>query len=241
MKPPLGRAASRSLTGFLAAAMIPLAPAGEWQQESFRKIPPHRITHENGRLHISVRKSASPLIHRFTNPGLFGGFRIEGEFSSLPRFQNPSAQGKKGYDDFALRVGFIVPGDKKLSGVKKLLAPDWVRRLHEGVPDGSGVDRVHFFNLVQSPELVGKSRKHPASDLIVEDFTELLKKPGAFVFEHKFSQPLRAAALWLSSDGDDTGSDFDLIITKVIVHGIGSELAEFQGAHEGADRFESLR
>jgi hypothetical protein len=210
-----GHTASRSMSRLLAAVLIPLAPAGEWQQESFRKIPSHRISHENGQLSISVRQSASPLIYRLESPRLISGFRVEGEFKSLPRFKNSSLQGSKGHDDFALRVGFIVPGDKKLTGVRKLLAADWVKRLYAGVPDGSGIDRVHFFNLVQSRALIGKTRTHPASDLIVEEFSGFVEKPGRFVFEHSLDQPMKAAALWFSSDGDDTKSDFDLILTKI--------------------------
>jgi hypothetical protein len=46
--------------------------------------------------------------------------------------------------------------------------------------------------------------------LLKENFTWELRQPGSFSFGHRLKDPLPVAALWIGSDGDDTGSSFEL-------------------------------
>jgi hypothetical protein len=105
-------------------------------------------------------------------------------------------------------VGFVLPGDRKLSGFKKLFAPTWVKNLYSLLPQDQGLDHVHFFNVTQNRQQLGQKRIHPASDLIEEEFFAFISEPGTFAYEYKFQEALRPLALWLSMDGDDTQSDY---------------------------------
>jgi hypothetical protein len=40
---------------------------------------------------------------------------------------------------------------------------------------------------------------------------------GRFDFEHALDRPLETLAIWLSSDGDDTGSKFTVLIEHIEV------------------------
>lgn len=202
-------------TVLMAAFAIPTQKATLWEQESYSRVPKNEVSFsENGML-IRVNSSASPLIYPLDSTRKVAGFRVRGEFRGLPKFSDVSVQGEKGADDYALRVGFVVPGDKRLTGLKKILAPAWIVHLYSKVPKGSGLDRIQFFNVTQNPKQVGLHRVHPLSDLIQEDFFAAVSNPGPFDYEYVFKQPLDASAIWISIDGDDTKSGFDVVISSI--------------------------
>lgn len=143
------------------------------------------------------------------------GFKIVGTFKGLPFFKDIKKQGSKGHDDFPLRIGFIIPGDKKMTGIKRFFAADWVKRLYEQVPAGTGLEKVLFFDVTQDPDQVGKMRIHPSSDLIQEYFFAFVSGVGPFIYEFKFKEPIESVATWISIDGDDTNSTFDVLISQI--------------------------
>jgi len=202
-------------TLLFAALVIPTQGMEGWRIEKFSRIPGNEISATINGLLVRVKRSASPLIYPLKSAIKVRGFKVSGEFRGLPRFSDISKQGEKGADDYALRIGLIVPGEKRLSGVKKLLASQWVRHLYSQVPRGSGLDHIHFFNVTQNPSQVGKTREHPASDLMIEDFFALAEKKGPFTYEFTLKQPLEAVAVWISIDGDDTKSEYDVLISNL--------------------------
>lgn len=198
-----------------AVVAIPITHLDSWKMEAYSKIPANKVSIVGQNLHIQVQKSASPLIYPMKEKVRVTGFKIKGEFKSLPKFKDVTQQGKKGFDDFPLRIGFIVPGEKRLSGVKKMFAPDWIKNLYRQLPENQGLDHITFFNLTQNPDLVGTSRVHPSTDLISEKFIETVNSPGPFDVTYALKEPIVAAAIWLSIDGDDTKSDFDVLISQL--------------------------
>lgn len=201
----------------MAIVVIPLQSLNGWKIEKFNKIEQNEVTASAEGLNIKVNSSAGPLVYSFSPKLRVLGFKVEGEFRGLPKFKKPSDQGTKGNDDYPLRIGFVVPGSKKLSGLRKLLAPSWVSQLYSFLPPNSGLDRVQFYNVTQSTSQLGDSRKHPASDLINEEFFALAEKAGPYSFSYKLKTPLEAVAIWLSIDGDDTKSNFEVFIKNLNV------------------------
>ena len=198
-----------------AVLMIPTDKMDGWQTEKFSGIPSNEVSASTRGLLIHVKKSASPLIFPLKSTEKISGFKISGEFHGLPKFSDLSKQGQKGWDDYPLRIGLIVPGEKQLSGVKKLFATQWVKHLYAQVPSGMGLDHIHFFNISQNPSQVGKLREHPASNLVREEFIASVDKVGAFAYEFTLKQPLETVAVWISIDGDDTNSSYDVVISKL--------------------------
>lgn len=199
----------------LSAMLIPTQNLEGWKHETYSRIPSNQVSISEKGLLVQIKKSASPLIYNLKSQKVVSAIQFSGDFLSLPRFSDLSRQGEKGADDFALRFGLIVPGDKKLSGVKKLFAPEWVKQLYKQVPDELGLDYIYFFNIVQNAALLGKKRQHPNSDLIQEEFIAVAQQPGPFKFSHILKQPLKVLALWISIDGDDTQSHFDVLLSKI--------------------------
>lgn len=198
-----------------AVLVIPTDKIDGWKTERFSSIPSNEVMISSKGLLVRVHSSASPLIFPLKSYEMVTSFKVSGEFLGLPKFSDVTKQGQKGSDDYVLKVGLIVPGKKTLRGFKKFFAPQWVKHLYDQVPEGMGLDHVHFFNISQNPSQVGKTRKHPASDLIEEEFIALVSAPGPFTYTFKLSQPLETAALWLGIDGDDTKSDFAVAISKL--------------------------
>lgn len=207
---------TRSFTSFLfAAIVIPTNSLKDWKSDKFSSVPKNETTASSNGLLVQVKSSAGPLIFPLKSRIKILGFKIRGEFQGLPKISNPLQQGENGFDDFPLRLGFVVPGEKKLSNFKKMFAAQWVKNLYDQVKDGAGIDSVHFFNVTQNPQLVGKIRTHPASDLFQEEFFAEVKHSGPFAYDFQFAKPIEAIAVWLSIDGDDTKSTFDVLISSL--------------------------
>jgi hypothetical protein len=199
----------------LGVLVLPLQDPSLWKLEEYSKIPKNEVTFQKSGMEIKVRKSASPIFYSFERKYKISGFKITGEFKGLPNFKVPADQGTKRADDYPLRIGLIVSGDKKLSGLKKLFVPDWVIRLYAQIPSEFGLDHVHFFNVTQNKNQIGLKRIHPSSNLITEEFIGLVEKPGPFKFEQHLKEPLPTLGIWLSVDGDDTMSEYSIILSNL--------------------------
>lgn len=193
-----------------ALLVIPVNELSQWKIESYSNMTPNQVSVVNQTLQIKVSASSSPLFYPLKKTSIVKGFKLKVHFIGLPVFKELERQGEKNFDDFALRIGFVVPGDKKLQGIKKMFAASWVKRLYSQIPEGSGIDHVQFYNIVQNKNLVGKVRIHPQSDLIYENFFMSIDKPSLLETEYIFEKPIHAQALWISLDGDDTKSNYEI-------------------------------
>lgn len=199
----------------LATIVIPTNNLTDWKIEQFSNIPKNEVTASSKGLLIKVNKSAAPLIFPLKTNAKISGFKVSGNFSGLPKLAKPSQQGDKGFDDYPLRVGFVIPGEKRHSGLKKVFAAEWVKRLFELVQDRSGLDSVRFYNVTQNLNQLGQERTHPSSELLHENFFAFVKNSGPFTYEQRFKKELDIAAIWISIDGDDTKSSYEVTISQL--------------------------
>lgn len=200
---------------FAASFLIPLGPSENWQNLKFSKIPENKVEFVKNTIRVYVNKSASPLIYPLSDVKKVSGMKIKGRVSQMVPFAKASLQGEKKQDDAVLRFGMVIPGDRKLNWATRLVAADWVKRLHDLAPPNSGIDHVLFLKMVQSENLKGFERVHPMSELIRERNEWLMTSPGDFELSAEFQAPLEVAALWLSIDGDDTQSQFTVEIQHI--------------------------
>lgn len=195
--------------------LIPTTKVDKWQIEKYSKIRSNEFSFSDDGLRVKVDQSASPFIYPIEKPIKVLGFKIQGEYFGLPKFNDLSKQGSKGFDDSVLRIGFIVPGEKTLNGIKKIFAPAWVQHLYARVPSGMGLGRIQFFSVTQNPEQLGTHRVHPLSELMEEDYFQLVSAPGKFEYTYPLKTPIQAVGLWISIDGDDTASKYELLIKNL--------------------------
>jgi hypothetical protein len=207
---------SLSLLSAIVVAMdVPVDDLEPWTVLSFRNIQPNEVSVVDGALHIRVRGSASPLIYRFDEPTRIAGVTVVASWNGELRIPAGATQGDENADDFVLKFGIVEAGDRRLNWFQRSIAADWIKQLFKLAPKNSGVNRINFLSTTKQQELLGTSRTHPLSELLYETRVLYLDTPGRFVMTHEFSETVESLGLWVSVDGDNTGSNFDLRLERI--------------------------
>jgi hypothetical protein len=193
---------------------LPLADAKAWQQLEYRNRAPHKLRFSSAGLHIGVEGSAMPLIHPLPAKLRVAGVRVRGRVEGKLEIP-PGRQGEEKFDDYVFRLGLVEAGDKRLNFVQRQVAAEWVRRLYALAPEGTGISGIRFLNVGADPAHVGRERQHPLSELITERVVALPAPDGRIDFAYRFERPVEAIAVWLSSDGDDTGARYGVDIESI--------------------------
>jgi hypothetical protein len=195
-----------------AAIAIPLQPSA-WQSVSYDDIPSNKLSGNESYLEIIVEQSASPLVYKLDSQQKVHAITFTAELEGKLSYGD-LRPGEEGADDFPLRVGLVVAGDQKLNRFQKWLASDWVLKLHDLAAEGEGIDHVLFLNLTSQKEPLYEKRVHPLSDLFHERIIGKFDS-GMTRIHHELEKPQQVLGLWISSDGDDTGSSYKVKITDL--------------------------
>jgi hypothetical protein len=197
-----------------AAVALPLTDAGAWQQLHYRNRPPHKLRFSAAGLRLEVEGSAMPLIHPLPAKLRVAGVRVRARIEGALAIP-PGRQGEEKFDDYVFRLGLVEPGERRLNFVQRQVAAEWVRRLYALAPEGTGIAGIRFLKVGADPAHLGRARQHPLSELITERVVALPAPDGGIDFAYRFERPLEAIAVWLSSDGDDTGARYRLDIESI--------------------------
>ncbi len=204
-----------AIVRLLAVVAIPLGTATDWQNLKFKSLPANQIQFTSAGLNVKVDKSSSPLVYRLKTVTEVKGFKVEIEFLS-GALNNPT---DKWPEDAYLRLGFVVPGPHQLGTFERMMAADWIKQLFKLAPPGTGIDKIYFYDLSSPTKHPWQTRSIPKSkDLMLETIVQ--SRPPeikTLTFQYGFSRPLSTVALWLSSDGDDSQSSFEMRIKSLIL------------------------
>lgn len=195
---------------------LPLDRTNGWQFLTYRKIPPNTFRATAAGLEIGVTNSAAPAVFPLPHPLSVVELRASGTITGSLKMP-PAKQGQKGFDDYAVRIGLVESGSRTLNRREKLFAADWVKRLFALAPRGTGISRIHFFNVGTDPNQVGHTRTHPLSELMEETVVTVPDASGHFAFTNSFARPLNVLAVWIACDGDDTKSSFRVTLNQVVL------------------------
>jgi hypothetical protein len=201
-----------------AATEIPVSDLQRWTALSYRSIPANTASVEDGNLHISVNESASPLVYKLDEPLAVISLVVKARWSGKLNIPQGAVQGEAGADDFILKLGIVEAGDRTLNWLQRRIAANWIQQLFKLAPKGTGVERINFLSTTQQQKLLGSRRTHPLNDLLYETRVTFLESPGEFEMVYQFEGPVVVLGLWISSDGDDTGSSFDLTIERITLN-----------------------
>lgn len=193
---------------------LPLTQTNGWQFLKYRHILPNTFRCTPAGLVIGVSNSAAPAVFRLTNEMRVIELRVHGNISGSLNVP-PDKQGQKGFDDYTLRVGLVEPGTHTLNWREKLTAADWVKKLFAFAPPGTGISKIHFFNLGTETAQIGHSWTYPSNDLMEQTVVAVPNAGGNFSFTNRFTTPLKVIAVWISSDGDVTHSSFVVTLKQV--------------------------
>ena len=194
--------------------VIPLTTDSGGEVLRYRGIAPHLVAFGADGLRVEVNASAAPIVYPLDSPLRVRGLRAEGRIAGSVR-TDAERQGQRGADDYALRVGLVEVGTRRPGWLERRMAPAWVQRLFALAPPHLGVAGIRFFNVALSPSQVGQSRQHPASALISERVVTAPDATGRFTVAVDLDAPIESAAVWISVDGDDTGSRFTLTLARL--------------------------
>ena len=195
-----------------------------WQVLRYRNIPANSVSFSTLGLRIQVDHSAAPLVYPLSAPmevaRLVVRGRVDGDFRVAPQ-----RQGEEGFDDYVLRAGLVLTGNRRLGLLSRMFAPEWVKRLYALAPPNQGVSKVRFFNIGADPDQIGQRRVHPVSDLFEEEVVAVPRADGTFELDVPLIPPVEAVAVWLSSDGDDSESVFTVLVERITLSTAAPELS----------------
>ncbi|MGE4132196.1 MAG: hypothetical protein AB7F86_11200 [Bdellovibrionales bacterium] len=200
----------------LGMLTIPLSPSAGWQSLSFSKIKPNQVEIKDGRIDVKVNQSAGPLVLPLKETTSVTGFRVKLKIEgAIKETDSPFPE------DAYFRLGLVAPGKRRMNRMERMFAAKWVKTLFDLAPKDSGIDKIYFYNLVPPKWPVGSNRVFPGSkDLMSEKIVANHDgKNGEVILDYKLDSPVNTAALWLSPDGDDTQSEFSLVIQEITLRG----------------------
>lgn len=188
----------------------------DWQVLKFGKIEANKVEFisksDSDQIRVSVKKSAGPLVYALPEVQSIKTIKMSGRWLKQKVLEDSAFD-----EDSVLRIGLVKPGMQTLTGFKKMMAADWIKKLFSLAPKGMGIDSIQFLNLTNRPELLNRKRIHPQSDLLKEKVVWLSEKASELNLSYDLPEPMAVAAIWLSVDGDNTGSEFDLEIERLIL------------------------
>ncbi len=193
----------------------------DWVVLSFNRIPANQVSFDASGMQVAVKDSAGPVVHKFPSTRMVTEFSVKGKFRGNKKKESGDFD-----EDSALRMGFVAVGNKTLSGPKSWFAADWVKKLFALAPKNTGLSQIFFYNVTNRSSLVGKTRVHPSSDLMVESIFAMLPEDGEFNLNKKFSKPIETVALWISIDGDNSKSQYTTSIESITLVTPESALAK---------------
>ena len=202
----------------ISAESIPLE-SKYWNILAYKSIPANEVLDTKSGLLIKVASSASPIIYPFKSSATIKSLSVKLHTSGELNL-NGLTQGQEGADDFLFRIGLVYSGQKQLSFFEKTFAPTWIKKLHALAKDGQGISHIEFFNLASQSSLLGKSRTHPLSELLKENFIQVSTKKEQTLHFKISSNDIsnkKVLALWMSIDGDDTKSNFSITIEELTI------------------------
>jgi len=198
------------------SVMIPLTDDEGWQRLRYSLIPPNAVDFSARGMRVQVSSSAAPLVYPLSAPMAVARLTVRGRVDGGIRIEG-QRQGEKGFDDYVLRAGLVLTGSRRLGTFRRLFAPEWVRRLYGLAPQGQGISIVRFFNVGIDPGQIGQHRVHPLRDLLEEEVVAVPRADGTFALDVPLIPPAETIAVWLSSDGDDTGSAFTVLVEHIML------------------------
>jgi hypothetical protein len=201
---------------FAGMFVLPLQQQDQWQVLEYSNLPANRVEFDARGMSVSVNRSASPIIYPLPDSRPVRAVEVRGELSKLLNLEGKT-QGQAAADDFSLKIGLVLAGEKTLNFFQRLASPSWVKTLYALAPQGSGIDHILFLNAVQDEQLFGDQRQHPLSSLIYERNVWLIDRSGPFELSYELEVPRDVVAVWISIDGDDSGSEFSVQIRKLVL------------------------
>lgn len=188
-----------------------------WQVLEYSSIKANVVEFNGTSLKLTIDGSASPLIYPLQKGKTVKAVKLKGNIQGSLNLKEGVLQGKDDNDDFMIRIGLVYEGDQRLNFFQRQVAASWVLKLFSLAPKDKGVDHIFFVNSYSDDRLKGKTRDHPASDLLKEYFILPIQGKSSFDIEIPIPNPKTTLAVWVSSDGDNSKSKYSVEFNEIIL------------------------
>jgi len=195
--------------------VIPLTAKSGWERLVYTNIKPNQISFEPTGMRLTINNSAGPIIYPLEKPALIDSLSFTINISGDIQLDH-HLQGEQGVDDFVFRLGLVYEGERTLNFIQRATAADWVKRLYQLAPKDVGVSYIEFYNIYSDSRLRGGQRQ-TSGGLIIENFTEFVSLNEDMQISIATTNTHRVLALWISADGDDTNSSFDVVVKQILL------------------------
>lgn len=186
--------------------------SSDWKHLKFKSIKSNQVEFKKNALLIKVNHSASPLIYPLPKPSRIKEVELEINIEGKLNLSD-QPQGSIKNDDFLFRLGLVYEGDKRLNFMQRMIAANWLKQLFELAEEKQGISEVVFYNVYSDVRLKNQERRHPQSELFLEKY--YLEKKQQIRTKINIDDSRDVLAFWISSDGDDTKSDFRVEIKSL--------------------------
>lgn len=199
----------------LLALEVPFSKKS-WDIIEYRNIKPNQTSFKSNEAHIKIDHSAGSIIHTLKKPTLIKNLKLD--FSHKGNLRSNLTQGSDGFDDYLLRVGIIYEGDKTLNFFERRFAADWLVKVFDKAPKGSGLSQIRFYNVISDKRIINKERVSPASKYMYEVFKfPSYKDSNSIKIDLDLDTTKKVIAIWLCFDGDDSKSQVELMLSNLIL------------------------
>lgn len=184
-----------------------------FQHVTFKNIPPTHFENEGSTLVLSVNKSSSFLLLPFQDPQTVRTVAFSWRGSGIVQVADANIEQTKQGDDGRLRIGLLLVGKPPMI---PFLAPSWIKTVRDIMKVPS--DRIIYLAVETKNPPPTQWRSPHSSDIEIRAIPSTPTADGWWQSQITFEKSLSVAGLWITADGDNTGSTFktwlkDLVLT----------------------------
>ncbi len=195
-----------------ASAEVILLHADNFEHINFDKVNAnHHLFHEQ-KLHIEVDHSASILMKAFDQVRPVSRVSFEWRSNGRPKIKNAEHEERRSGDDAVFKLGLLLKADVALFNPR---LPPWMQRVESLLTFPSG--RVIFL-VVGAKHAAGEQWPNPYNRRVTMIAIESSNDSQSWrQSSYQFAKPVDVVAIWLVSDGDNTGSSFTTVIKNITI------------------------
>jgi hypothetical protein len=184
----------------------------ELQHIEFGRIPANEITISDGAVTFNVMKSASFLMQGFDKVMPVKQVELSWRSEGGPALHDADQEKQKAGDDAVVKLGLLLRAEKERFNP---FLPAWMKQVREGL---SYPSEMMIYLVADSRHDAGQRWANPYNERIT--MVSMLDVPTGDGWNRstiEFDEPVDVVAIWLMSDGDNTGSSFVTMVREVVL------------------------
>ena len=189
-----------------------LADFSELQHIEFGRIPANKITITDSTVTFNVMKSASFLMQGFDKVMPVKQVDLSWKSEGRPALRDTDQEKQKAGDDAVVKLGLLLRAEKERFNP---FLPAWMKQVREGL---SYPSEMMIYLVADSRHDAGQRwANHYNERITMISMLDVQNMDGWYQSSIEFDEPVEVVAIWLMSDGDNTGSSFVTTVREVIL------------------------